>query len=210
MPGPGPTSSFAASGLGRRAKPGRRRRPPASTLSVARSRGFVPHRVVFEHGLQDSLKYHISSQEFTNYESMLNSLLKSEKVRAGMMEDRKRKARPFKTPMEMTQARTGMTSNPRKQQRGKPTGRYRPKEGGYSRTLTCYKCRGNHLKKDCPQSNIECYYCGEPNHLRSECPRRHLSKEAARAQFQRQQNTRPQDTSNKGKGMLQAGKPNDG
>ena len=120
------------------------------------------------------------------------------------MKDRKRKARPFKTPMEMTRTRTGMTSNPGKLKRGTPAGRYRPKDGSYPKTLTCYKCGGDHLKKDCPQNNMGCYYCGDPDHFRNECTRRHLPMEAARAQFQRLQNTRPRDTANKGKGILQA------
>jgi hypothetical protein len=45
----------------------------------------------FEHGLQDSLKYHISSQAFPDFQAMINSLMKMEKVRAGMTEDRKEK-----------------------------------------------------------------------------------------------------------------------
>ncbi|KAM0875723.1 hypothetical protein ACQ4PT_036603 [Festuca glaucescens] len=45
----------------------------------------------FEHGLQDSLKYHISSHAFPDFQTMINSLLKTEKVKEGMAEDRGQK-----------------------------------------------------------------------------------------------------------------------
>ena len=38
--------------------------------------------------------------------------------------------------------------------------------------MVCWKCKGNHYPRKCPQLQNRCFYCGETGHIVANCPKK--------------------------------------
>ena len=119
-------------------------------------------------GLEPNFQRRLAEFEITDYPAMIEKARIIERAKFQEVERNKKRGLGFgKRAFENSQ----ITPIQKKTRFFKPFIGNRS-EVAAKTNVTCWKCKGPHYPRECPQLQHKCYYCGESGHMANLCPKR--------------------------------------